>query len=365
MRYPADLTLDAVVIHSLDNRQETRQLRLSNGLLPLGEDPQLSRYLKTHIQHSLNDATAHAARFRAVEPGTVSGVCDALHGNGLPLIDGSRSLAELLFAVIEKDGRIKPGVLAVCFYQATLAAAPERYLALLKIDLGEVVRTKLIQDAQGNEIVSLEVGHEALATTREGLQKAAFIRSLSPRHSDYDMILLDRQVRPESQDAEVAMRPMAKFFMESFLQAEQSFDNQERTKRFRRGVIIAQNTLRRQGELTAGEADGLDQALETALTSTRVNIDDWTDNLALPEVKKELIRENVVRQQPDMEFEPDQTYVRKVTRKVRFVGSGNLRVSVDAQQVDQVIREVNRRQEGLREYFEVILHTERWDQLPE
>ena len=71
MRYPTDLSLDAVVLHSLDNRPETRQLRLSNGLLPLGEDPQLSRYLNTHIQHSLNNVSAQAARFRAIESDTV------------------------------------------------------------------------------------------------------------------------------------------------------------------------------------------------------------------------------------------------------------------------------------------------------
>jgi hypothetical protein len=365
MRYPDSLSLDAVVLHSLDNRPATKQLRRSSALLPLDEDPQLTTYLTTHIQRSLNDTAAQAARFRAMDPDTVSGVCEALHGDTIPLVDGSRILAEKLFSIMENDGRIKPGVLAVCFYQAALASATERSLALLKIDLGEMVRTKFIQDAQGNEIVGLEVDHGALATTREGLQKAAFIRALSPRHLDYDMILLDRQVRPESPDAAVAARAVAKFFLETFLQAEPAHDSKERTKRFYHGVITAQNTLRRHGELDSREEEILDRALENALTSARVNIEGWTDNLGLSQTQREVVRDAVMRQQPDMEFEPDQEYVRKVTQKVRFAGSNNLRVTVDAELANQVIVSVTPRREGLREFFEVVLHTDRWDQLPE
>ncbi len=196
MRYPSNVTLDSVILHSLDARKDGSGFRPSNALLPFSSDRDLTNYLTTHIRQSLKHTAAKAARFTCKDEVEAFEVCDAMQGNRTSLLDGSRTLAEKLYRIMCDDGRIKPGVLAFCFYRDSDISADERRLGLLKIDLGKVFRAKTLLDAAGNEIISLEVDQDALTTTRERLHKSAFIRTLTPRAPDYDMILLDRQSRP-------------------------------------------------------------------------------------------------------------------------------------------------------------------------
>ena len=126
-----------------------------------------------------------------------------------------------MYGILEQDRRTKGADLAVCFYRAE-NIADTRFLALLKIDPSEVFQHQIAEDEQGRQFVTYVV--EPRAFTNERLQKCAFIRPLAPRHNDYDMILLDRQV------SDIRKQDVAQYFARDFLDSENAYDDYERTE---------------------------------------------------------------------------------------------------------------------------------------
>jgi nucleoid-associated protein YejK len=361
MRYPTSVTLDSVVLHSLDARADGPGFRPSKALLPFGSDRDLTSYLTTHIRQSLNHTAAKAAKFSDQGEVEAFQLCDAMHEDRLSLLEGSTRLAERLFEIMVRDGRIKPGVVAFCFYRDSEAATDERRLALLKIDLGKVFRTKTLVDDAGNEIISLEVDRDALTTTRERLHKSAFVRKLAPRAPDYDLILLDRQSRPGRDEEGELVPTIAKFFIEDFLGAEEALDPKERTRKFHKAVMAAVNTLKHRGHIDIAQEGTIVRAMETALNAASVNVEAWADALPLPQEHRDILWDIVVREQPDMEFAPEAQYVRQALRKARYIGSSGLTVTVNAAQAESVVIDERLEEDGLQKYWIITLRTERWD----
>ncbi len=177
MRNVTNVQLDDVIFHILDP-QSVQGLVLSERALPLVGHERVAEYLAAHIRNSLQDPLAHAASFVAVAPELASGVCaDILTGKRL-LVEGSRWLAEKLYGLISGDKRIAAGDLGVCLFRDGDAANPTRYLGLLKMDPSPVFRHCTERDEHGRLYVSFEEEPNILPTTRERLQKCAFIRAL-------------------------------------------------------------------------------------------------------------------------------------------------------------------------------------------
>jgi hypothetical protein len=232
MRDATNIQLDQLIIHILDPKRPDSPV-LSECTIPLEGDQRIVDYFVTHIQNSLKNPTAKAARFVVIDDEIVSGVCKALLEDRLDLVEGSRRLAQGLYEIIAEDRRINAcdlgscnsfirairdpfcrfyhefhewtndtnfnrlffgKHLAVCLYRAENQHSVSRYLALLSIEPSEVFRHKKEHDPQGNLYVNYEIETEIMPTTREKLQKCAFIQGLEPR-PDYDMMMLDRQKR--------------------------------------------------------------------------------------------------------------------------------------------------------------------------
>lgn len=354
MRYTTDIRLDELIVHIVDPRRPDG-LVLSERTLPLDGNERLIDYFVTHIQNSLQDPAARAANFVELDDQAASGVCQALLEGTLSLIEGSRRLAERLYQIIARDRRISAGDLAVGFYRAGNRPHIPRYLALLKIDPSEVFRHTTARDPQGNLYVSFEIETDVLPTTRERLQKSAFIQPLDPR-PEYDMMLLDRQVRPP------VPLPVARFFAEDFLGAELALDARQRTHRLYTSVVSAHNQLR--PELTPQEDEALHEAVYSAITYTSINIDTWLAALPLPEEAKQIIDQIVSQELPDREFEIDRTYAQQLIRKRRFRGDHGLRVELSAERYSQVIQSVEHVSEpGEPPYYRVEIHTEKWEEV--
>jgi phosphopantetheine adenylyltransferase len=194
MREATNIHLDQLIVHILDPGRPNGFV-LSERTIPLERNQRLVDYFVAHIQNSLKDPTAKAACFIAMNDKAVSGICKALLDGHLDLVKGSRKLAQQLYAIITSDKRIKACDLAVCFYQAENQHSVSRYLALLKIDPSEVFRHKTEYDPQGNQYVNFEIETEVMPTTRERLQKCAFVQQLEPRSPDYDMMLRNHCIR--------------------------------------------------------------------------------------------------------------------------------------------------------------------------
>lgn len=354
MRYMTDICLDQLIVHILDPSQPNGRV-LSERTCPLEGNQHIVDYFVTHIRNSLQDPAAKAARFVALDDEAAFGICKAMLEGDLDLVEGSRRLAGKLYEIIAGDRRISPGDLVLCFYRAGNRPHVPRYLGLLKIDPSEAFRPKTERDDQGNLYVSFEIQADILPTTRERLQKCAFVQPLTPS-SDYDMLLLDRQVAPSEP------RPVARFFAEDFLGCELALDARQRTHRLYRSLVSAHNQLR--SELEPDESDALHRAVNSAITSREINLDTWLAGLALPPAYKARINQVLSQALPDREFEVDISYAAGLVRKRRFKGDQGLKVEVAADGYDRIIQSVKFVDEpGRPPYYRIVIHTEEWEEV--
>jgi hypothetical protein len=349
MRNPGTITLDSLIVHILD--PEGRGLVLSQRALPLNDE--LTKYFATHIRNALQDPSAKAASFKAIDEEAVSGCCGALLCGDTELVPGSHDLARPLYAIMAHDKRISAGDLVVGFYRAA-NYADARYLALLKMDPSPVFRHTTKTDDQGRDYVGFEVEDEAMPTTRERLQKCAFVQPLDPR-PDYDMLLLDRQAGME--------REVAKFFADDYLGVDLTFDARRRTTILYGSVVSARNRIR--PIVSKGQLAGLDQAIRTLMAAEKVSVADWIDNLNLPAEAKGEIEQVVTKNLPDRKFELDRTAAGRLTSKRVFRGDDGLKLEVGPGTYDQVIQRTTYVEDapGRPPYYEIVIHTERWDEV--
>jgi nucleoid-associated protein YejK len=350
MRNPGTVELGDVIVHMLNPRNGG--LVTSQRTLPMSDE--LKTYFATHIRNSLEDGSAKAATFRGIDEEDVSGVCHGLLEGSIDLVSGSQELARRLYAIMSRDRRISAGDLVVCFYEAANYAGV-RYLGLLKIDPSQVFRHTTKTDEEGRKYVGFEVETEAMPTVRERLQKCAFVRPLDPR-PDYDTLLLDRQAGVE--------REVAKFFADDFLGADLAFDARMRTRIFYRSAVSARNQLYPE-RISEQEQAKLDDAIRTAMASKRINVDTWTDGLPLPPAAKSRVTALMTKNLPDKVFDVDEAIGESLTRKRRFQGDSGLKLEVPTDAYEQVIESVKyvKGTPGKPPYYEVIIHTETWDEV--
>ncbi len=354
MRDATNIQLDQLIVHILDPERPDGFV-LSECVIPLEGNQRLVDYFVGHIENSLKDSTTKAASFVTIDDKIVSGICKALLQDRLDLVEGSRKLAQQLYDIISKDKRINSCDLAVCFYRAENQNGVSRYLALLNIEPSEVFHHTQARDSQNRLYVNYEIETEVMPTTREKLQKCAFIQQLEPR-LDYDMMLLDRQ-KPGKE--------VARFFIKDFMGAIPALDARQRTDKLYNGLISAHNQIR--SELQPQENESLDQAIQVAINSDNINIDTFVKALPLSEKHKQQIEQVVTQKLPDREFEIDKAYAQDLIRKRTFRGDYGLKVVIEAseEKYKKVIKSVDPIKEpGKPPYYRITIHTEKWDEVP-
>ena len=348
MRDATNIQIQELIIHILD--PQGQGLVLSNVMLPLEGNQPLVDYFTTHIQATLGDGSIKAARFRNINPEQSSGSCQAILSGGMTLVEGSQQLAQSLFGIMENDMRITSGDLAVALFSAENYPY-SHFLAILKIDPAQIFRHVIQEDSQGNVYVSFEP--EAMAFTNERLQKCAVIQPLDPRHPNFDMLLLDRQARLEE-------RAVARFFTETFLDAEEAYDARKYTEKFVRSIAEARNRL--QESLSPRDEARIESQLLEAVSSPRINCDVWVDELPLrKEIKLEIdqsLRENI----PDRQFSFDKQVAQRMTRKIKMRGDEGLRLEVNSENFWTVVVSEERITDDpdRAPYYRVVIETEDW-----
>lgn len=355
MRRSTDIQLDEVIVHILDTRR-SGGLVLSERSLPLSGVDHLLGYFSEHMAHSLADGDTVAAKFKGFEDDSTATVCRSILGGTVDLVDGSRTLARALFDLMTRDQRISPGDLAVIRYRATVDAVAGAYLALLKIDPNEVLVHRTQRDDQGRVFVGFDIQFDVLPATGEKLQKCAFVRQLQPRPDQYDMLLLDRQRRASERPT------VARFFMDQFLVAEQAQDDRARTEQLIAGLFTARKEL--QTSLVPAEVVVLDEAINSLLASTEVDLDAWLHSLSLHVEARRTLDKTVSASLLDRRFALDESVTRKRLAKRRFRGDYGLQVVVNTSNFDSVVKSVMPVDDpGQPRYYRVILHTERWEEI--
>lgn len=361
MRNATNIELDELIVHALNPRKPGGKV-ISECSIPLEDNQQLIKYFIDHIRNSLHNHTAKAASFEAIDQNLVSGICNDLLKGNTTLLDGSVTLAEKLYDIIDRDGRINPCDLAVCFYRVKNGEDTEdtedtennvRYLALLNIEPSEVFRHKTKTNSAGETYIGFELEKNIMPTIREKLQRCAFIRSLDPR-SEYDMILLDKK-RP----AEI----VGKFFEDDFLGAKPTFNDEKRTLKLYSGLINAKNRLR--PELNPPQFNSLEQAIRVAMQRTNINVETWVNGLPLHADHKTIIKEEISRKIPDIEFDLDTEFSTTLTKTRSFRGDNNLRITYKTEDgTDTILKSAKRKEApGAQPYYEVIIHTKEWKEI--
>ena len=355
MRDAIKIQVQQLAVHILDPHGP-RELVLSETVSPLEGNERLHNYFASHIENSLGDPATKAAQFEVIVEKTAAGVCKDILDGSLDLVAGSRQLATWLYQIMKKNKAISAGDLAACLFRAGNYPETPHFLALLKLDPADVLRHVVAQDELGRQYVKFLVQEDVLPTTRERLQKCAFVQPLDPRPDDYDLMLLDRQVRrPEE-------RAVAKYFSEDFLACQMALDARQRTHRFYVGAISAYNALRQR--LTPNQDDALRQSIDTAVGAKQMDMDVWVSGLPLPAEKRGEIDQIVSQRLPDRTFELDQGHAKKLLQQRRFRGEFDLRVSVQADKYDRVVKKVEWHQDkGKPGYFEIVLHSKTWDEV--
>ncbi|MFN2177577.1 MAG: nucleoid-associated protein [Anaerolineales bacterium] len=348
MRDAANIQIHELIIHILDPKGQG--LVLSGVDLPLKNNQSLVDYFKGHLENTLKDPSIKAARFRNINPEQPSGFCQAILNGELTLASGSQSLAGALYGIMENDMRITSGDLGVVLFSAENYPYT-RFLAILKIDPAQIFRHVIREDSQGNTYVSFEP--EPMAFTTEKLQKCAVIQPLDPRHPNFDMLLLDRQSRLEE-------RAVARFFTESFLDAQEAFDSRKYTEKFVRSITDARNRM--QSSLSSSDEASLESQLLQAVSSPRINCDLWVEELPLRKAIREEIDSSLRENIPDRQFSFDQTVAQRLTRKIKMRGDNGLRLEVNAENYWTVVVSEERVTDDPDRgpYYRIVIETEDW-----
>jgi ATP-dependent exoDNAse (exonuclease V) alpha subunit len=356
MRDATNITIHELIIHILD--PQGQGLILSNVPVPLEQDAALVDYFTRHILTSLRDGGIKSARFRNINPEQPSGVCRGILRDEISLVDGSQRLARDLYAILERDRRITSGDLAVCTFAAG-NYPDETFLGIMKVDPGQIFQHILRKDARGNTYVSFESVSQAF--TSERLQKCAFVQPLVPRHPEFDMLLLDRQRREET--APAGLGAIARFFSETFLDAEESYDARKYTETVFRSLVEAGNLVREQ--LSEDENVSLEANILQAVSAPRLNLDQWLDKLPLADGIKQEIDQSISPRVPAREFPIDHAVSQQLVRKVRYRGEGGLKLEVPMENLYQLVvsEEYITDDADRPPYYRIVIETEEWKRI--
>lgn len=357
MRNLSELELEGLIVHALDTENES-EAQLSEASLPPppATDVRVFDYFRSNILVGLADTQARTARFESLASDRVAVLAQLVQGEGT-FVAASQRLAEALFEIMRGDRRISAGDLVVATYSGVLDGTREKFVAVMKIDPTSALRQMTLTDDSGRSIISFDVVQGLLPTDGEKLQKAAFIRPIEPRgEDDYDLLMLDRQVRP------VDREKVALFFSQRFLATRPSVTPRELTHRLL-------DTLERVQRMVSpelpddDERDRLREKLAAATKQRHVNLDRLPLDLELPrELSEKVAKQLGVKRFADREFTIDQDVVESKQRRVTvYHGDYGLRVEVPRQfsaerfEVEEVTDEP-----GRRPYHRVVIETETW-----
>lgn len=336
-----------VILHILDSRPGGRGLVLSERSLPQQTDPRIFDYFRLHVENSLGDPQIQVGRFRN-PAAPVAASCQDLLGGKTDLVKFSQGLAKRLFDIVSANRSISRGDLAVCLYEVETEGGQQA--ALLKIDPVEAFRHTTLQDNQGRSYVSLELETELMPTTREELQKCAFVPSPV---LDSNLLLLDRQ--------RTADRDVAAFWVGDFLDADLVADARRSTLDLVKALVAIENHLRSQDLWPQAEP-----AIAAVLTEDRIQLTpQWIAGLSLPaEAAAQVTKELETRQMLGRAFVLDRKALSQATQKVRFQGDFGLKVEVQEDHQDSVIRQVKRVvPKGVPPFYEIVLRSSKWERI--
>jgi len=339
----AQVQVERAIVHIINHLKPQQSVKSTN-VLPLTSNLRLKDYFEAQIANSLRNSALSQAVFDddAIGPDTTANLCLTAIAQSRKFIASSQDLADALLSAMGKDKRItEKSNLAICLY--TTPPAPEKYLALLKLDPSEALIQKIERDpSSASLLVNFEVREDAMPTANEPLQKAALV--LSKRSAEgHDLLLLDKQVSKEAAD----------FFARKFLHAQPILDAKKRTKKLYNALAKAHQRLTPiqpvtdRPHLDLDKADMLRDEIDSVMRRSKIDTSEWIDSLALPDDAKQVIEKEIQKQIPvEKEFELDPEYAQEnvLYKKRRIKGAYGVVFEVESDHWKDVIKkEVSRK----------------------
>jgi hypothetical protein len=326
LRNYEDIEVVSAVLQLVD--PSAGQTEFSQAEAPL--DPEVAEFLAGHVERGLGDAQAKSADFVVRGDDRVDGLCDRLLADPSLLVETSQALAELMFKVIVADERVSDGTLALLLCNATwVDGERHRFVAMLKLDASPAYRTVASTDASGRTILKLALEPGILPSVRERVQKCAFVRA-GGQDVEYRLLLVDRQRGPGV---------VSRWFVTDFLGAEFVADAPEKTKKLYKALKAGYNEVA--PDLEADELIKLDQAVTSAVSGLSVDVDEVVRGLPVGDDARERFGEVLDRRLDEREFDLDVEVAERYTRRRTFEGDFGLRLSIEADFLDEVVSVVD------------------------
>jgi hypothetical protein len=355
MRNLTDVIVDKVIVHALEPRSKHKLI--SEAIVPLKTNPDLTKYLVKHIELSLGDETARAARFADLGLDRPAGISQDILADGGSFVPGSQAMAEQLYDIMLNNRATADGDLAVCRFHSK-QKPEDPYLALIKLDPVGVFRNVSAQDDLGREYLDLVLDPYVFPRDFHSLQKGAYIRCIDGG-PEYHALLVDKQAKRGE---------IARFFRDAWLGAEFELDDAELTRQLYLVLIRTANQIRPKLQANQDRQLGLEiydifgQRNQGAI----FNWGTWIGSLALPNSERDTLEESLDATFADHLITLDMTLVNLLTRRRAFDGEGGLHFGVDTPFARDVIQRVSYQYDPVKAawIYEVVLHTDTWNEKP-
>lgn len=311
MRDLADITISKAILHRVapNKRQEKY---LSQGVLTLTEPVQ--DFLLGHIKRGLG--SGRAATFEKPEPtgNHVAGWCaQAAVGRRRTFIERSQSIAEAMYTEMARNKNISDAVLAVIAFQAAPPdGAQGKYLALLKLDPGDGFKPTKQRDGT----LGITVTEDVLPSTREGLQKCAFVNPDYAR--EHQLAVLD--VQTAGQDP-------SRWFLDGFLDAAMG-DEIQLTRDLNTALYEARGRLEQR--LDTEEMARFDAAVDGLWAGSTADAERLVREVELDEADADIVLDAVDAHVADRTFTIDRKTADKNLAGTRFKADNNIEVKAPA-----------------------------------
>lgn len=329
------IIVDRAIVHLINHLKQ--DLTHSEAELPLGSNQELREYFDDQVKNAIDDEQTASARFSTNGNQSTSSEIYKILQDPQHFVTSSKVLAALLMKSMGTDGRIKPAsaTIAVCMYTGGNSKGAKS-LALIKLDPSNGFAERVVT-IKGKQVVTFEPVKDVMPTKEVKLRKAALIppKGAIPK---IDLHVLDRQA------AGVA----ANFFGATFLNTVPVLDPVGSVKEFIRATEKTRTTLmnlsvEKPERIGPAESDVFLRHVEDVIRNGRANKRKFVRSAPLKDEGQKLLAEQLDRYFPhDTTIKFDQETAHKIfLKKIRYRGSYDFLLEVDADRFKDVVKEIN------------------------
>jgi hypothetical protein len=342
MRNITNIKIRRAILHGINNNVGTRSVNLSD--LSMLLDPFEVKFIKNHIDTSMNDEKIRAANFISGEnqPNLAKETIIALllEDDEQMFIDKSVVLTNHLADAMKSHHNISSAEIIICTYHDD--DRPDKvYAAVLKLDYkSTIVRKEKKEIIDGVEKIRHIITEEGLGLPDEDqkLQKCAFIQIIDDQETDitFEILFLDKQNKGE-----------AIFFKDLFLKCELVLDDRLKTERF--STAAKKWLLVNKAQLGEEKYHNIINSLDSSLKNNdTVNINAFINHAVEDSTLQQSFTQSLRNQGlVEDEFTIDKDWVRENLKRVTVHFENNIIIRLTPEQMrDQTIYKRDKTPDG-------------------